>query len=471
MTSAENGFPPYVSRSAKTGNLQYYRRPPTGVKGSAFVRAFGTKDRAVMLVKYSPVHAEAEAYFERLRTGRTLTDQELLVLTATHKNLDAMFRERSGDLNSREDWEEFIDQFGSEQMKALTGPDRDRLIVWLNGLYAGSESVQVQLARMKLEQKEEYFKERFDDPHPPTPGQGLTLMKAYEQAWLPAGNRSNGTIAETKRFVEDFITLNGDHALTDLTREHWAKWRADCLERHGAGWTAFKRFTMLKTVVNETIKAGLLERKFHTGQDVVLTKPPRSKLRNEGWSDDELKTLFTSEWFTLPNENPARYWIPTIIAFTGARLSEVAHMQVADVDQRHGLLTFYLARDEGKTEDSRRIIPIPKTILDLGFMTYLKTRPKNGPLFDTTARKFTKRFGDYRRKLGLVRRGCDLHAFRHHIKTVLDGLGCTDRVSDYITGHAPPNEGRRYGKAEYEKALEHLNRIDLRVTIPKWNGG
>jgi hypothetical protein len=117
-----------------------------------------------------------------------------------------------------------------------------------------------------------------------------------------------------KRYASDFIELNGDHAIKDLTREHWAKWRADCLKLYGANWTAFKRFTMMKTIVTEAIKAGLMERKFFEGQDVVMRKPERSRLRNEGWSDDELKTLFGSEVFRDPEADPADYWIPVITA-------------------------------------------------------------------------------------------------------------------------------------------------------------
>jgi hypothetical protein len=143
-------------------------------------------------------------------------------------------------------------------------------------------------------------------------------------------------------------------------------------------------------------------------------------------------------------------------------------MQVADVGQRHGLLTFYLARDGGKTEESRRIIPIPKTILDLGFNAYLKTVPA-GPLFPgNTARTVTKWFGRYRKRIGISRKGCDLYAFRHNLKTKLGDLACPDRINDYITGHAPPNVASRYGKTEYQTALRYLNQIDLGVSIPIW---
>src|SRR5690242_931360 len=99
---AENGLPQYVSKHAKTGLYQYYRRPSTGLICPAFVRSFGTKDRKVMMVKYAAVHADAEAHFEKCRTGRTLTDQELFKIAMTEKNLDSLYRERAQQMNGPE---------------------------------------------------------------------------------------------------------------------------------------------------------------------------------------------------------------------------------------------------------------------------------------------------------------------------------------------------------------------------------
>ena len=74
---AENGLPQYVSKHAKPGLYKYYRRPPTGLKCPAFVRSFGTKDRKVMMSMYAAIYTEAEAHFERHRTGLTMTEREI----------------------------------------------------------------------------------------------------------------------------------------------------------------------------------------------------------------------------------------------------------------------------------------------------------------------------------------------------------------------------------------------------------
>ena len=152
-----------------------------------------------------------------------------------------------------------------------------------------------------------------------------------------------------------------------------------------------------------------------------MRKPPRSDLRNEGWHADELDTMFSADVFRDPRADPADYWIHVICALTGARVSEVADMKRADVSERWGMWTFFLARVRGKTKESRRIIPIPETITSLGWLDYLGTVPKDGPLFPgNNGRSFSTAAGRLRKRIGLKRDGCDIHAFRHHMKTDTD---------------------------------------------------
>ncbi len=210
---AENGLPQYVSKHARTGLYQYYRRPPTGVKGAAFWRSFGSKDRKVVSRDYSRIHAEAETYFDRLVTGRALNDQELFRLAMTHDNLDTLFKQYAGRLSTAEDWNTFITVHGSEQIKELSVPDRDRLIAMLRSLYAATETLHLEVARIDLADQEERFTERFGSP-PPSLG-SFTLRDAYDQAWKPAKVRGKNTVTEVGRYVDEFMALNGTLDLRD----------------------------------------------------------------------------------------------------------------------------------------------------------------------------------------------------------------------------------------------------------------
>jgi hypothetical protein len=117
----EHGLPPYVSKHSNTGLYRYFRRPPRGIVGTPFIRSFGTKDKRLVLQKYAAVHAEAEAYMERLISGRRLPDDEIKRMVATRENAKSLSGLPPGELYSRSDWDRFIDQSGSDEMRALAG--------------------------------------------------------------------------------------------------------------------------------------------------------------------------------------------------------------------------------------------------------------------------------------------------------------------------------------------------------------
>jgi hypothetical protein len=406
-------LPQFVSRHGTTGDYRYYRRPPKGIQAPAFVRHFGTRDIREVQQQYAQIHAEAQAYFRRLTSGQTLDDE-------TVRTMGAMLAwygrgDHQSPLRFREDFRALLDRHELGQTD-LIAADRDAIAAKAHDIYLTLQTRNIVKQRESMARLVKRESELRKVTEVPASKSGLRLMAAYEQAWSIAEERPESSKAEYRRFVEGFIALNGDLDLRELTREHWSSWRSDCLQKYGPGWTSFKRFNGVKTVVNEAIRAGLLERRFHTGQDVTLKKPKNGKLRNEGWSDAEIKTLFTSEAFTL-QDDAAAYWIPTIIALTGARLSEVADMQVRDVSKRHGMWTFYLACEGGKTEESRRIIPVPETVIDLGFLEYLRSRSKSARLFDAT-----ELLDDANRLMA------DREAFAHRIFTAKDmNVGAADR--------------------------------------------
>ena len=112
----ENGLPQYVSRY-KDGTLRYYRRPPTGVAGAAFVRSFGSTRRTVMLIDYPSVHTEAESYFSRLISGRSNSDDQLMAMVCSQSLALALHRNGFNAVTGPEDWDAFIANHGTPEMK------------------------------------------------------------------------------------------------------------------------------------------------------------------------------------------------------------------------------------------------------------------------------------------------------------------------------------------------------------------
>jgi hypothetical protein len=244
----EHGLPAYVSKHPQTGHYRYFRRPPKGVVSPVFGHSFGTKDKKVVALKYGAIHAEAEAHFARVISRRVIDDKKLDAIARGVLFASFASKRKHGIIKDARSFRLAYDGLVRQRLDMAGASTAD-----LNELYA-------RVVTLHHQHEAGYLNHVKDDlaAHEtalrkvavvPASKSAFTLMNAYEQTWKPAAVRSPGTVAETKRYVEDFIALNGDYALIDITREHWAKWRAQCLEIHGPSGTAFKRFSMVKTVV------------------------------------------------------------------------------------------------------------------------------------------------------------------------------------------------------------------------------
>jgi integrase len=170
------------------------------------------------------------------------------------------------------------------------------------------------------------------------------------------------------------------------------------------------------------------------------------------------------------------YWAPLIALFTGARLSEILQLTIADVQKDNDIWTISINSTETdhdpykrvKTKSANRILPLHSTLLDLDFIAYVNTR--DGRLFPDEERgqnhkfsPFSKRFKTYRKQIGLypspdgIQR--DFHSFRHTVETRLKelvGIGANHKrvdtyIIDSIIGHAP--SANAIGEKVYNHSL------------------
>jgi integrase len=95
---------------------------------------------------------------------------------------------------------------------------------------------------------------------------------------------------------------------------------------------------------------------------------------------------------------------------------------------------------------SRRIVPIHKRLIDLGFVDYAKAQtewlfpdlPHDGTEPGDTTALFSKWFGRWRRANGLYdpKRKVDFHSFRHAFKDACRLAHISEDMHDLLTGHA-----------------------------------
>ncbi|WP_254803640.1 DUF6538 domain-containing protein [Shewanella decolorationis] len=211
-------------------------------------------------------------------------------------------------------------------------------------------------------------------------------------------------------------------------------------------------------------------------------------IRDPGYSNTELTKIFSLSLFSQRTHaqktryGEAPYWLPVILAYTGARAEEIAQLYVKDIKQdSDNSERWYFHIQDGrddqsvKTGESRRV-PICQALIRLGLLDYLNTLPTEGRLFPMLKAngkaKYHSTVARYLRKafmtLDIEHYGSlkHLHAFRHRFITEARKVMRED-VQNAITGHSNAgNTGRNYGiYSELHQAIDKMPVID----IPKWS--
>lgn len=197
----------------------------------------------------------------------------------------------------------------------------------------------------------------------------------------------------------------------------------------------------------------------------------------KGYSRVELTTIFSSPLFKgawspkRADYGQALYWLPLLMAYTGARREEVAQLLASDVEQDADSGAWYLAIRPGdgkslKTISSRRNVPLHDDLLALGFLDYKASVPASGRLFpklkphkDGLGHAIGKTWDNYLQdEVKMQSSAKPAHGFRHAFKTLCREAGIPKEVHDWLTGHAASNVGDSYGSAPIGRMAEELKK-------------
>ncbi|WP_394250652.1 tyrosine-type recombinase/integrase [Vibrio profundi] len=197
---------------------------------------------------------------------------------------------------------------------------------------------------------------------------------------------------------------------------------------------------------------------------IKFKKKRKDSEAKNSYTAKQLSRIFYSEIFVNRSyKHPYQYWLPILGVFTGARLNELCQLYRNDVYVEKGIWVIRIdERFSGqklKNTFSRRVIPLHKEILRLGFLEYIDSLP-NDKLFpeltlgrDGYASNASKWFGRYKTKLGFEK-GYDFHSFRHTFATYLKNNGVPASEASELLGHSQSNiTYDRYGKSIHPSRL------------------
>jgi integrase len=198
---------------------------------------------------------------------------------------------------------------------------------------------------------------------------------------------------------------------------------------------------------------------------------PKGKARS--YTDDDAKRILEA----ARRENAAHLrWVPWIGAFTGARLEEICGANAVDVYEFGGIWVLDIRLDHRgddaslKTEGSERKIPLHPALVSDGFVDYVRSLPKNGPLFPgITPDRFGSRGGNATKTIGRwIRstvgiadpRKAPNHAWRHRFKSICRRADIEEEYHEALTGHTGEgSEGREYGEYEVQVLYREICKI------------
>jgi integrase len=228
--------------------------------------------------------------------------------------------------------------------------------------------------------------------HTIIPTAGVTLKEALEQHALEEQRRGQveKTRLEKKSVFCDFLGFFGDIPLNDITRERIGMkdgWRdAEYSAPNGkdktkkrSGVTLEKRRGYLAKFFDWASDAG----KFHRDNPMSQKMATKAEIRAqskpwEEFSREDIAALFAPA-YAQKMDKPDFYWLPLLALFSGARIGELARLELSTFEEVDGVKCYRIM--DTKTTDGRRIVPIHSQLLSLGLWDYAQALRSKGEIF------------------------------------------------------------------------------------------
>jgi integrase len=194
---------------------------------------------------------------------------------------------------------------------------------------------------------------------------------------------------------------------------------------------------------------------------VTLSRGKVRRLRvTKGFTDGEASAILSAAASLKPSgERPrtfaAKRWVPWLMAYSGARVGEMAQLRKEDVrhEGEHWVVTVTPEAGTQKSNQARQVVLHPH-IIERGFATFVASAPE-GHLFLKPSKSgdvlgplkgLKNRLQVFTRAIVSDRNVQPTHGWRHRFKTVGMQAGIETRILDAIQGHSAKNASGGYGE-------------------------
>jgi len=164
---------------------------------------------------------------------------------------------------------------------------------------------------------------------------------------------------------------------------------------------------------------------------------------------DEIAKIFHPQ-FLHDAKRPTDFWCPLLGLFTAARLNELCQLDIKDIENHGGLWAIRFTNDAPdkslKGPASKRLIPLHPTLIELGFLDYVKDASQFGDgrkvfpdltfsIYHGYAATPSERWGEYLTKLGITHPLKVFHSFRSTSNNHLKHSGVDEETRCQFVGH------------------------------------
>lgn len=284
------------------------------------------------------------------------------------------------------------------------------------------------------------------------------------------------TLVEKGRTYKDFIGIFGDVEINLINKPEVVQWKTADLKRGLGANRINKRLGQVNDFFNWAIKHGHYTAHPTSPLDGLFlnSKKVGAKVEHyEPFTNDDLKAIF-GETYPEEMKKPDQFFLPLVALFSGARREELAGLRVDSVKEVDGVKCFQI--EEGKTADSRRLVPVHSQLVALGFWRYVEQVKALGakylfPYLNEGANGRGKNLG---RQFGLLldKRGIKdgrkvFHSFRHTVITRLHTLGANTAHVMQLTGHrGEAGQSVHFGTYTHDVGLKALADTLEQLTYP-----
>ena len=208
------------------------------------------------------------------------------------------------------------------------------------------------------------------------------------------------------------------------------------------------------------------------------------------YTDDELKLIFNTK-NTYFKENPDIFWTTLIGLFVGARCNAAITLQYADIIKIDNIdcIKFQDTHPlkQLKNAATRRTVPIPQQLLDLGFVDWVNNQKSKLKAKDTDFifprcqtksgaynNKFTTRgLVQYIKDIGITQNNkhkLDFHSLRKNANLCLESKGVPETfINDIIGWEGKTTRQQSYSNHELQKIKENADKLRYDFLQPEFN--